>query len=461
MLKEEYYDVVVLGAGSSGVAAAASAARNGARTLLVDAGPAAGGELLSGINLLGCLSSRGEWIVGGIVKDLLAECERLDGYIGPLTDYRPLYYVAYDPEVMRVAVSRLLKESGVELRLYTFAETAVRHGDDVTGMILLNKTGRTLVRAKIFIDCSGDGDLAVSAGAAFESGDPVTGEFQAVTLVFRMVGVEPQPLLEFVRARPENFSIAEFSELGLTQRESAEALYEQGIPKVCLVPSGPLLGDAIRSKEMYPTSIVAIAPLSLGRKEVSINATKMSCIDATKVDQLSGAYAELIEQVQTCVAFLKRRVPGFENAYFSGLAPRIGIRETRRILGEYVLTGEDVQTGRKSADAVAKGGHPIDVWSPGTNHQWKTIAGGGSYDIPYATLIPRDIRNMFVAGRCLSSTREGQSSARVMGTCIALGQAAGTAAAMSLQSNSWSGDVRDVSVPRLRNLLVEQGAVLE
>lgn len=192
--------------------------------------------------------------------------------------------------------------------------------------------------------------------------------------------------------------------------------------------------------------------------------------------------------------FLKAQVPGFESAEFSGVAPRIGIRETRRVMGDYVLTGDDVLNARKRPDGIARGGHEIDVHGAGTAHDRRVIASGGSYDIPYGTLIPRNVNNLLLAGRCLSSTREGQSSARVMGTCMAMGQAAGTAAAMAAMAAAAAtsatsatsaatsaaappaaatatpvattatpvaaGAVRAVSIERLRETLIAQGAVL-
>ena len=153
-------------------------------------------------------------------------------------------------------------------------------------------------------------------------------------------------------------------------------------------------------------------------------------------------------------------MPGFEQAVFSALAPRIGIRETRRILCDTVLSDDDVAEARKREDGIAKGAHEIDVHLAGTGHHRRPIKGGGSYDIPYSMLLPRGIANMYVVGRCMSATRVAHSSARVMGTCLAMGQAAGTAAAMIVSSNA-PADVRSVQVSRLRDVLRSHGAVLE
>jgi hypothetical protein len=455
------FDVVVLGGGSAGVASAIAAARNGARTVLVDAGPMIGGEMLSGIPIDGCLSSRGEWVVGGISRELFAECERMGGYIGPINDYRSLHVVAIDPEVMKLAVVNLVHMAGVTLLLYTFAETVVAENGTVKGVVVLNKNRRTLITGKVIIDCTGDGDAAVDAGAPWEIGDAATGNLQPVTMVYRMQGVETKRLLEFVRAHPEHFGLAEYKDRGMSIQEAAEGLYKQGLPKVFLVANGPLMKQAIADGEMYQSSMIAVTPISLARKEVSINSTRIGNLDATQTSDLSRALPDLLDQVWLGVNFMRKYVPGFENAVFSGIAPRIGIRETRRIVGEYMLTKDDVMQARKRDDGIGKGAHELDVHGSGVKHVRSTIKDEGSYDIPYACLVPKNVKNMLVAGRCFSSTREAHSSARVMGTCMAMGQAAGTAAAWCAGEAQWNGDVRAVDVGRLRSTLRAQGAVLD
>jgi hypothetical protein len=455
------YDVVVLGGGAAGVASAIAAARNGARTVLVEAGPMVGGEMLSGIPIDGCLSSRGEWVVGGVIRDIFAECERLGGYIGPLNDYRCLNVVCCDPEIMKIAIMNEVRKAGVTLLLYTFAEDVIVSDGKVEGVVVLNKNHRTLVTGRVFVDCSGDGDIAVAAGAPFELGNAEAGDLQPVTMVFRMIGVEAEPLLRFVVEHPENFGLGEYKGLGMSKAECAKALQKQGQPKVFFVSDGPLMAKAIAAGDLYKSSMIAVTPVSVQRKEVSLNTTRIGNLDATKTDQLSRALPDLLDQVWNCASFLKKYVPGFENAFFSGLAPRIGIRETRRVTGEYVLQSEDVYQAKKRPDGIAKGSHEVDVHGSGTKHLRVAIKDGGSYDIPYATLVAKNVKNMFVAGRCMSATREAHSSARVMGTCMAMGQAAGTAGAMCASANAWTGDLRDVRVPQLRDVLRAQGAVLD
>lgn len=459
-ISEKQYDVVVIGGGSAGIAAACGAARNGAKTVLVDAGPILGGELVSGIPIDGCLSSRGEWVVGGFTRELFDECERMGGYIGPVFDFRCLNVVCIDPEIMKIAVINVVRRHGVEMLLYTFAEDVVVDDGRVTGVVVVNKNQRTLLRGNVIIDCSGDGDIACAAGAPFEIGNAEAGGLQPVTLVFRMMGIDTRRLLTFVRDNPEHFGLAEYPGMNMTREEAARGLYEQGVAKVFMVSDGPLMKKAIANGDMYASSMIAVTPISIARKEVSLNTTRIGHIDATKTEKLSGALPDLMDQVWMCSEFMRKYVPGFEDAVFSAIAPRIGIRETRRIMGEYVLTEADILQARKFDDGIGKGCHELDVHGVGTGHRREAIKDGGSYDIPFGCLVPRGLKNVMVAGRCFSATREAHSSARVMGTCMAMGEATGTAAAMLMQSNR-RVDVRDVPIQTLRARLREQGAVLD
>ena len=457
-LQSRTYDVVVIGSGSAGLAASVSAARNGARTLLVDAGPSVGGELLSGLPLNACLSARGEWVVGGVLRDLLDRCEAMGGLVPPYFDWRSLWLVCVDPEIMKIACTLMVAEAGVDLLLNTFAEDVAVEDGRITGLVIANKSGRTLVTAEVFIDCSGDGDIAVRAGAPSEKGGD-DGAFQPVTMMFRMQGVETAPLLDFVVDHPEHVGLGERPDLvHLDKRDCARRLREQAVPSVFFDGRKPFLSEAIARGELHPCGILAVCPVSPARQEVSLNTTRLADLDATDPAALSQALPRLIDQVWTCVGFLQRRVPGFEQAVFSGLAPRIGIRETRRIMGLEVLTGADVLTGRKRDDGIGKGAHELDVHGGGREHRREMIRAGGSYDIPFGCLVPRDVLNLLVAGRCLSATREAHGSARVMGTCMAMGQAAGTAAAFAAGSGT---SIRQLSVQALRDRLREQGAILE
>ncbi|UFN47903.1 FAD-dependent oxidoreductase [Roseomonas sp. OT10] len=462
-LRHEEYDVVVVGGGCAGVAAAISAAKSGAKTLLIEAGSMIGGELITGLPVDGALNARGEWIVGGSMKEILDEHERLGGYIGPIKDWRLIWYVCIDPEIMKIAVSNVVRRHGVDVWMYSFAEDVVTNRGEVTGVVVLNKRQRTLVSAKVFIDCSGDGDVAMMAGAETMVSNEM-GEFQPLTMLFRISGVRTEPLLRFCVEHPENLAVGESEWMGaeLSPRECAERLYEQGQPAVFIKGQGPLIQDGVRSGALkYETALIGIIPVSKERGEVSVNTTRIANIDATDTVKLSEAFGSLVDQAWSCISFMRGHIPGFEEAHFSGLAHRVGIRETRRVRGEYVLTGDDVLHARKRPeDGIGKGSHHIDIHQDGFKQVRIPVRGGGSYDMPYEMLIPVGVKNVFAAGRCMSADREGHGSARVMGPCMAQGDAAGLAASMSLHLND-PGNVRGVPVGRLRDGLRRQGAILE
>lgn len=455
------YDVIVLGGGSAGIAAAVAAARNGARTALVEAGQMLGGELLTGMTVDGAINGRGEDTVGGVLNSLLQLCRNMGGFVAKLNDWRLIQYVAYDPEIMKIAIPQLVFDAGVTVYLQTFAEEVVRSDGKVSGLLVRNKGGRQLLTARAFVDASGDGDLCAMAGAEMLSVGRDE-KPQPMSMMFRMANVDSGALLAYVREHPECVAVGESDAIrgGRTDREITEEIYRQGQPCVFFKGDGSLLGSAIQSGDMFPTALVMIQPTSASRREVCINATRIALDDPTRTDNVATALRVLSQQVFQCAEFLRKSVPGFGEASISGMSPRIGIRETRRVVGDYVLTGEDVLSGRKRDDGVAKGCHHVDIHQDGTGQIRIPVADGGSYDIPLASLLPKGLENVVIAGRCLSASREAQGSARVMGSCMAMGQAAGSLSAMaSNQTNHAS--LRDIPVGRLRQTLRAQGAILD
>jgi len=454
------HDVVVLGAGASGIAAALATARAGLRTLLVDAAPMPGGELISGMAIDGALNGQGEWILGGLGRDILAECERLGGYIGPLNDHRLIWYVCLDPEVMKLAIVRTLAQAGVELMLHTTATHISREGDRVTALHVRNKQGLMALRAPCFLDCSGDADIVAAAGGKVLKGG-ASGEMQPVSLMFRMAGVDTQRLLEFQRANVESFALGESDAIrrGRTDSQLAEAAMAQGEPSVFIKGDGPILSGAIGRGEMYPTALIMIQPTSRQRREVCLNTTRVGGIDGMHTSDVSKSLTTLADQVWQCSEFMGRNIPGFENAAYSGVATRVGIRETVRIEGLRTLSEDDVLQARKFDDGVAKGSHHVDIHQSGTGQVRIPVRDGGSYDIPWGCLVPTGVANVAVAGRILSADRGAHGSARVMGPCLGMGQAIGTAAAMLHEGGRGQG-FADVDVQALRARLLADGAVL-
>jgi len=452
------YDVVVVGAGAAGVAAAIAAAKNGARTLLVESEGTVGGDAVTGLPILGACNSCGEWVVGGVLRALLDACRSLGGYIGPVCDWRAVWGVCLDPECFQLALPEMLAASRVELLLHTTVDGVGVTKGRIGTVSVVNRNGRRRIGAQQVIDTTGDANIARFAGAPAETGGE-RGELQPVSLIFRMCNVDFAALVGFVREKPSEFLLAENPVFPNESAECARRLADAGYPYAALSANGETLGRAIEAGAMFPCTAVFITPTSVPKREVCLNTTRLAGVDALDVVSLSSSLGALCAQVSTASEFLKEAVPGFERACVSGVAPRIGIRETRRAIGEYVLTANDVIEGRKSPRGIAKGAHHVDIHGEGTEQMRIPVKDGQSYDIPYECLIPKDVTNLLVAGRCLSSSREANGSARVMGTCMATGEAAGTAAALCVERGI--ANVRHVRVGTLRDRLVSQGAVLE
>ncbi|MCD6360040.1 MAG: FAD-dependent oxidoreductase [Armatimonadetes bacterium] len=451
-------DVVVVGEGISGAAAAIAAAANGARTLLVASEGAVGGDAITGLPILGACNSRGEWIVGGVLRALLDECRDMGGFIGPVCDWRTVWGVCVDPECFRLALTDMLAATGVELLLHTIADDVQVRAGRVEAVSVVNRNGHGLIPAKLVIDATGDAGIARQAGAPVEVGGE-GGELQPISLTFRMCNVDFAKLLAFVRDNPSEFLLAENPVFPDDPAECARRLADAGYPYAALSAGGGTLGGAIESETMFPCTAVFMTPTSVPKRELCLNTTRLADLDATDISELSKALGVLNGQIETAAEFLRTSVPGFEQARISGIAHRIGIRETGRIVGEYVLTADDVIEGRSSPRGVARGAHHVDIHGSGTDQVRIPVRGGGSYDIPYECLIPRNVTNLLAVGRCISSTREANGSARVMGTCMATGEAGGTAAALCAERGI--ADVRALSVRTLRERLLSRGAILE
>jgi hypothetical protein len=420
-----------------------------------------GGELLTGMTVDGAINGRGEDTVGGVLSDLLNVCREMGGFVAKLNDWRLIQYIAYDPEIMKIAIPQLVFGAGVTVYLQTFAEETVSNSGRISALVVRNKGGRHLLTARAFVDASGDGDLCAMAGSemlSVENGQKP----QPMSMMFRMAGVDTTELLSYVRNHPECVAVGESDAIRgrRTDREITEEIYKQGQPCVFFKGDGPLLGQAIERGDMFPTALVMIQPTSEVRREVCINATRITLDEPTRSDNMATALRVLSAQVFQCSEFLRNSVPGFSGASISGMSPRIGIRETRRVVGDYILTEEDVLQAKKRPDGVAKGCHHVDIHQDGTGQIRIPVADGGSYDIPLGSLLPKGLENVVIAGRCLSASREAQGSARVMGSCMAMGQAAGSLTAMAItQSNH--ARLRDIPVARLRQTLKGQGAVLD
>ncbi|MGQ0548138.1 MAG: FAD-dependent oxidoreductase [Armatimonadota bacterium] len=454
------WDVVVAGSGPAGLVAAVASARNGARTLLVERYGFLGGNLTAGMlgNFLTFHNMRGQQIVGGIAQEIVDRLVARGGSPGHLRNaYGNSYTVTpYDTEAMKAVAIEIAREAGAELLLHTFITDAVVEGRRLRGLQVANKSGLQLVMGQTLVDASGDGDVAALGGAAFEKGRVEDGATMAMTLMFRVANVDTGKVAAGVRERPDQFILAEDPYIGKSRAEVAAGIRSmEDVP--LLTGWFDLVAEAKTRGEFHPNRQRVVLSLSPRPREVYVNSTAVVRYDGTDARQLTAAEVEARQQVQQVFNFLRQYVPGFEDAVLAEVAPGVGVRETRRIIGDYVLTLEDVLEGRSFPDGVAKGAYAVDVHEPDGTIWHRHVKDGKAYDIPYRCLVPRDVGGLLVAGRCISVTREALGSTRVTAQAMAMGQAAGTAAALVVKEG-----VEPQALPPavLRSALKAQGAIV-
>jgi hypothetical protein len=426
------YEIAVLGGGPAGIAAAVAAARTGRRTLLIERygflggmGTAAGVTNFCGLhaNIHGQLVR----VVRGIASDLLARIDRLGGLNAPHLILGKILAQAYDSAAYKIAADDLLSAHKVDILFHALGAGVLMHDEHrIHALMVETKAGRQAITADIYIDCSGDGDLAAWAGARCEVGDNA-GSMLYPSMMFRLNGVDPQKAGDAWRTIP-------------ALMERAEAAGTHRFPRKAAI---------VRPQR---------SPI-----EWRVNFTQLARPDGTAInelepDDLTRGEIEGRRQAVDAYNFL-RSVPGFENSYIVDLPPQLGIRETRRVIGGYMLSGEDVLGCASFDDSIGINSWPIESHIAGdVIFKFPPIPQSrGFNELPYRMLVPESLDNLLVAGRCASMTHDGQSAARVSGACFAMGEAAGTAAAIALDGNAMP---REIAVNKLQQRLKQQGVFI-
>lgn len=441
--------VLVVGAGSAGVTAALASARNGAETLLVERSGFLGG-ISATLPWLGFHDREYRQVVKGLGQEYIDDLVRLGYAVPPCLDPKCGSTFSLNFHAWKCLAMKKLREAGVKILLQAVYVDTLREGDRLTGVVMETKTGRQTIGADVVIDCSGDGDVAARGGVPWEKGRTKDGMMQAPTLVFTLGGVDRKKLVQACQSEELNYRewLSPYPEL---RRKFVSQL--DSIPSFIF---GGFAGLVKRAQEedglKFPQSRVVGVKLHK-EDEFQVVMTRVLGLDPTNVDSLSESFALVYEQIDPILRFFRRWVPGFEQADIKEIAPILGIRESRRIMGGYVLSKEDVMEGRRFDDGVSMGGYHIDIHRP--SGTWVESYNVQTYSIPFRSLVGRGVENLLMAGKCISATHEAIASTRVIPICIGQGQAVGTAAAMAAGAKS---TVRDLSIQRLQDRLAKQGA---
>lgn len=475
--------VVVIGGGTAGFPAAVVAARNDADTLLVERSQCLGGMMTEGLVL--ALSGmrihtdtdttnayqeyeeagdRSRQLVRGICQEIYDRIIKVNGAHG--REGEATNRVPFDGEAVKLLADQMVEEAGVEVWLQSMVTDVVMDNQNLKGIVVQNKSGKHLVEADVFIDASGDADVAYLAGVPYSKGRNEDGKCMAMTLAFIMGNVDIEKIIEYLKQNPEQLRGGEI--------ERREKLYQEKKP-VSFRGFEERLYEAYQKGDLplaigaeNPIPLFAIDPIirmgtGLVQTETLHIVDMAYGLDGTDAKDLTKAFMGTRKRVMVMVNFLKKYIPGFERSYLLQMATQLGIRETRRIVGEYVLTKEDILEAKAFEDKIARGGRGMNVHSSAGGKKGEPMGGQhwtrsvDPWEIPYRCLLPLRVEGLLVAGRCISVDHNSLGSVRGEPICIATGEAAGTAAAIAVKERVGP---RELSAEKLQGILINQGVDL-
>lgn len=478
---EKEYDVIICGGGTSGVAAAIAAARGGASTLLIERVGSLGGQLCfsgpPGFAFAHLFNPKGEQDAAGIIEEIhsrmLKEGHALP-HLKPEHRLEAGYTFSYiDPDWFSITIFEMMKEAGVELLLHSLVVDVTKSDDAVTGVIVENTNGTMYIRGKIVVECTGEGDIAIRAGAPYEYVDRNT--VQPHTIAFTMDGVNWEELMDWINSHPDQLVWFEHT-LPHWSDERKEQAHQKALKFYRTNRDPAMFGEmmgfidfqkmGLESGEWHGFSGVGffLTPREGGHIQAHMqHSSQVPYVLTNDAWDLSKGEAECRRQNAIAIRFFQKYIPGFEHAYLTKMCPEMRLREGPRIMGDYKLTRDDVAAGQEFPDVIGK-----SHFKAGAHHtvDKNTIAqvekvcpiDDGSYDIPYRCLVPQQVENLLVAGKCVSTDRDAYL--RYLHQTMITGQAAGAAAALCVKTGvSPRGLESDVS--ELQKILKSQGAVLD
>lgn len=439
-MKPPHYDVLVVGGGISGISAAVSAARQGAKTALVEARPFVGGNATTGLCLHNYISRFGEQAVYGFAQEIVDRVQCRGGALGHVPYGGFVHSVTpVDGDIFRIVATEMLAEAGVRVIFNAPVVDVTTSNGGVDKITSAAKGGLMDFTASMFVDCSGDADVAVPAGAKYRIGHPDTGKMQPVSMILRCFNTD-------------NVTIART----LASTDPAMAMrpdYPDPIP-VYFDGTFSQWNDVIARDQLFPNRDHRVFCNTVWSNQINVNTSAVFGVDGTDPFSLSEATVSLTKHAGQIAKFLQHYVPGFQNAHFTP-APFAAVRETRHIVGHYEITAADVQNGHRQDDSIGRVCFPVDIHDPDTGQaKFYDIGGDGTFDIPYRSLLPIGVDNVLVAGRCISASAFAHGSTRNMAPCMVMGQATGTAASLAAKQDI---GVNEVNISMLQTELRRAG----
>lgn len=450
---EEEYDIAVIGGGPAGIAAAVTAARSGKKVVLFEKNSFLGGAMAIGLSPLGFLAQNGEKCIAGFGEEFIKKLQDRGDSYGTRICPKHNSVTCVNAEGVKLLALEMCIEAGVEVVLHTEVLDVKIENKKIKKLVMYGKCNRIEVTAKVYIDCTGDGDVAYLAGCEYEMGAKDTGVLQPPTVMFTLGGVEQNKLFDYVEKNPEELR---YNRSMIFEDEAYNVEYFRENPNYVFVGLQKTF-RSLKEKNQLPVereSFIFINGTNPG--EVYVNSVRILNVDTTDVMDLNYAEIEGTLQIPRLIKLLKERIPGFENCYLSSISPYLGVRETRRFSGIRRVNEEDVLSGKVCEDTICLSGYKIDIHS-GKDDGLYFKAVEKPFGIPYGSLVSRDIDNLMFAGRCVSCDAIALGSLRVISSCLGMGQAAGVGASLAVKTDVLP---RNVEVREVREILLEQCAIL-